>query len=145
MLHPMTVYFWTHKLYKKPIGKIIVWFLFRLNRIIFSCEIAPSAVIDPSVLTPHNLLGCVIGEDVVIGGGTRILQNVTIGGRGGKPQMPVIGKNCLIGAGACVLGGVHIGDNVKIGCNAVVVNDIPSNATAVGIPAIVVKRSKLDE
>lgn len=67
------------------------------------------------------------------------LQHVTIGGRVG-PGVPVIGDNVRIGSGAKVLGGIRIGNYAQIGANAVVIKDVPDNATAVGVPAkIIVK------
>lgn len=114
--------------------------LARLLRIMYSCDLQPTAQIDSSVVFAHKGLGCVVGFDTVIGEGTKIMQNVTIGGRNGIRANPVIGKNCLIGTGACIMGDVKIGDNVKIGANAVVISDIPDNCTAVGIPAKVIKK-----
>lgn len=52
---------------------------------------------------------------------------------------PKVGKNCIIGTGACLLGNIKIGDNVKIGANSVVLNDVPDNCTVVGIPARIIK------
>lgn len=132
---PIKLYLCSRRLYRKRIGKVVAKVIWRINRIIFSCEIDPSANVHPSVKTPHNMLGCVIGSDVVIGENTKILHNVTIGGRGGAPEMPIIGKNVLIGTGAVILGGVVIGDNSKIGANAVVLNNVPPNSTVVGVPA----------
>lgn len=86
----------------------------------------------------HNGLGCVVNEEAEIGDGTKILQNVSIGGRG-THGVPKIGKNVPIGCGAAILGGVCIADNAQIGANAVVLSDIPNNAVAVGIPAKVIK------
>ncbi|WP_085990891.1 serine O-acetyltransferase [Oceanobacillus senegalensis] len=111
----------------------------RLTRIIYSCEIPYTANIHPSVTFGHKGLGVVIGHDTVIEENTKVLQNVTIGGKSGIRANPVIGKNVLIGTGACILGGVTIGDNASIGANAVVLTDIPSNSVAVGIPARVIK------
>lgn len=54
------------------------------------------------------------------------------------PKLPVVGNNVLIGAGAKILGGVRIGDNAKIGANAVVLHDVPANCTAIGIPAKII-------
>lgn len=65
-----------------------------------------------------------------------IYQNVTIGSGVNGPR---IGKNCLLGAGCCVLGDITIGDNVKVGANAVVLKDVPSNCTVVGVPAQIKK------
>lgn len=107
----------------------------RLTRLIYSCEIPYTAEIDEKVVFAHKGLGVVIGQDTVIGENSKILQNVTIGGRSGIRANPVIGKNVLIGAGACILGDVKIGDNAKIGASAVVLKDVPENSTVVGIPA----------
>ncbi len=106
----------------------------------YACDIQPSADIADSVVFAHKGLGVVIGMDAVIGEGTKIMQNVTIGGRGGVRANPVIGKNVLIGAGAVVMGKISIGDNVKIGANAVIIDDIPDNCTAVGVPGKIVRR-----
>ncbi len=70
-------------------------------------------------------------------GGTKIYQNVTIG----SGQGPKIGKNCILGCGSCILGNIVVGDNVKIGANAVVLHDVPNNCTVVGIPAKIVNKS----
>jgi serine O-acetyltransferase len=107
----------------------------RLTRLVYSSEIPYTAQIGKGVVFAHKGLGVVIGHDTIIGENTKILQNVTIGGRGGIRANPVIGKNVLIGAGACILGDVTIGDNAKIGANAVVLKDVPENCTVVGIPA----------
>ncbi len=107
----------------------------RLTRLLYTCEIPYTAQIEDSVVFAHKGLGVVIGHDTVIGEKTKILQNVTIGGKSGIRANPVIGKNVLIGAGACILGDIKIGDNSQIGANAVVVKDVPDNSTVVGIPA----------
>ena len=65
-------------------------------------------------------------------------RNVTLGNGMG----PKVGKNCVIGSGACLLGNIVIGDNVKIGANAVVLKDIPDNCTAVGVPARIICNKK---
>ena len=86
--------------------------------------------------------GVVIGETAVIGDDVTIYQGVTLGGTGkdtGK-RHPTIGNNVMIGAGAKVLGPLVIGDNSRIAAGAVVLSDIPSNSTAVGVPAKVVRR-----
>lgn len=73
--------------------------------------------------------------------GTFIQHGVTIGENNGLS--PVIGHNCFIGARAIIIGGITIGDNVRIGAGAVVVSDIPDNCTAVGVPAMIVKENKI--
>ena len=118
--------------YKIP---LLPGLLSRTMRVLFSCDIPYTVVIGVNTVFAHNGLGCVVNEDAVIGDNCKILQNVTIGGRGEGSGVPVIGNNVLIGAGACVLGGVTIGNGAKIGANAVVVKDVPEGATVVGIPA----------
>ena len=84
--------------------------------------------------------GVVIGETAEIGDNCTIYQGVTLGGTGknvGK-RHPTLGDNVMIGAGAKVLGPLTIGDNAKIAAGAVALHDIPSDSTAVGIPARVV-------
>ena len=82
--------------------------------------------------TPHGFYGIFISQRAKIGEGCVIFQQVTIGSNelqfGGAPT---IGKNCLIGAGAKIIGNVHIGNNVRIGANTVVVDDVPDNCTVV--------------
>ena len=73
-----------------------------------------------------------------LGDNTTIYQHVTIGNANG----PKIGKNCVIGSGACILGDIRIGDNCNIGANAVVLKDVPSNTTAVGVPAKLIQHEK---
>ena len=86
-------------------------------------------------------MGVVIGETAEIGDNCVIYHQVTLGGTGkdkGK-RHPTLGDNVMISTGAKVLGPIYIGSNSKIGANAVVLEDIPENSTAVGIPAKVVR------
>ena len=103
-------------------------------------EIHPGATIGKRFFIDHGH-GVVIGETAVIGDDVTLYQGVTLGGTGkdvGK-RHPTVGNNCLIGSGAKILGPIKIGDNSRIAAGAVVLNDIPSDSTAVGIPARVVK------
>lgn len=103
-------------------------------------EIHPGAELGQRIFIDHGM-AVVIGETAVIGDDCTIYQGVTLGGTGkhtGK-RHPTIGKNVMIGAGAKILGPVVIGDNARIAAGAVVLNDIPENSTAVGIPARVAK------
>ncbi|GIM54975.1 hypothetical protein CAPN005_16220 [Capnocytophaga cynodegmi] len=110
----------------------------RYIRVIYSCELPPGLRLGKGVCFEHSGLGVVIHPDAIIGEGTTILQNVTIGGRN-SVHAPQIGKNVYIGCGACVLGGITVGNNVMIGANAVVITDIPDNAVVVGVPGKIVK------
>lgn len=79
----------------------------------------------------------VIGDDVVVRNGVTIGLKHT-----GQRGSPVIGNNVDIGAGAKILGSITIGDNVVIGANAVVIHDVPSNSLAVGVPARIIPRKE---
>jgi serine O-acetyltransferase len=89
------------------------------------------------IMTHPN--GIVIHPDVRIGVNCLILQQVTIG-MGAGPGVPSIGGHVDIGAGAKILGGIRICDHARIGANSVVLKDVPKGATAVGIPATIIKR-----
>lgn len=104
-------------------------------------EIHPGAKIGKGLFIDHGS-GVVIGETTEIGDNCTLYQNVTLGGTGkdvGK-RHPTLGNNVMVGAGARVLGPFKIGDNSKIAANAVVLEEVPPNCTAVGVPARVVKR-----
>ena len=94
--------------------------------------VGPDTVFQGRPSLPHGLHGVFISRYAVIGEDCRIYQNVTIGEVDGKA--PVIGNGCLIGAGAVVIGGVRIGDRVKIGAGAVVSTDIPEDCTVIAQP-----------
>jgi serine O-acetyltransferase len=88
-------------------------------------------------------MGVVIGETAEIGDNCLIYQGVTLGGTGkdkGK-RHPTLGNNVMVGAGAKVLGPFKVGDNSKIAANAVVLEEVPPNCTAVGVPARIVKKN----
>lgn len=84
-------------------------------------------------------MGVVIGETAVVGDDVTLYHGVTLGGKslGKHKRHPTIGDNVVVGAGAQVLGDITIGARSVIGANAVVVNDVPPDSTAVGIPAVV--------
>jgi serine O-acetyltransferase len=104
-------------------------------------EIHPAATIGRRLFIDHGT-GVVIGETAVIGDDCTIYQGVTLGGTGkdkGK-RHPTLGNRVMVGAGAKVLGPITISDNVRIAAGAVVLQDIPPDSTAVGVPARVVRR-----
>ncbi len=86
-------------------------------------------------------MGVVIGETTEIGDNCTLYQNVTLGGTGkeqGK-RHPTLGNNVMVGSGAKVLGPFKVGDNARVAAGAVVLDEVPANATAVGVPARVVR------
>ncbi|OYU27253.1 MAG: serine acetyltransferase [Burkholderiales bacterium PBB2] len=109
--------------------------LYALNRVIFSIALPPSVKVGKDVLFGYSGLGIVIHARTVIGDRVKIGQNVTIGGRSGLYEVPILEDDVEIGAGACVLGPVRIGAGAKVGANAVVLIDVPAGAIAVGVPA----------
>ena len=112
----------------------------QLARHLTGIEIHPGATIGHKLFIDHGM-GIVFGETAEIGDNCTIYHGVTLGGTGkdtGK-RHPTLGNNVLIGAGAKVLGPVYIGDNVRVGAGGVVLKNLPANATAVGVPAEIVR------
>ena len=102
-------------------------------------DIPLDAQVGGGLLLPHPN-GIVIHPNARIGPNCLIFQQVTIGTREGSGA-PEIGGHVDIGAGAKILGAVRIGDHVCIGANAVVLSDVPERSTAVGVPAVVLRRT----
>lgn len=103
-------------------------------------EIHPGAEIGKRLVIDHGM-GIVIGETAIIGDDCLLYQGVTLGGSGkekGK-RHPTLGNNVLVGCGAKILGSFKVGDNSRIAANAVVLNEVPDHATAVGVPARIVR------
>ena len=139
-VHAMLAYRVAHKLYvnKKFLPARAVS---QLARFLTGIEIHPGAQIGKRLMIDHGS-GVVIGETCIIGDDCTIYQGVTLGGTGkdtGK-RHPTLGNNVMVGAGAKVLGPFKIGDGAKIAAGAVVLKEIPAGATAVGIPAKVVRQ-----
>ncbi len=114
----------------------------QFSRFLTGIEIHPGAAIGKGVFIDHGM-GVVIGETAIIGDYALIYQGVTLGGTGkecGK-RHPTRGENGVIGAGAKVLGNIQIGNNVRIGAGSVVLRDVPSDCTVVGIPGRIIYRS----
>lgn len=134
-IHSLVAYRVSHKLYKAKL-----YFLARLisqvSRFFTGIEIHPGATIGKGLFIDHGM-GVVIGETAEVGNDVVIYHGVTLGGTGkhtGK-RHPTVGDNVVIGSGAKVLGPILIGKGAKIGANSVVLKDVPTDATAVGIPA----------
>ena len=110
-----------------------------ISRLLTGIEIHPGATIGRRFFIDHGM-GVVIGETSIIGDDCTLYHGVTLGGTSwdkGK-RHPTLGDGVVIGAGAKVLGPIEIGANAKVGSNAVVVKDVPIEATVVGIPARIV-------
>lgn len=112
----------------------------QLARWVTGIEIHPAAKIGTGFFIDHGM-GVVIGETAEIGDYVTLFQGVTLGGTGkerGK-RHPTLGNHVVVGAGAKILGGIRVGDNVKIGANSVVLKSVPSNSTVIGVPARIIK------
>lgn len=112
----------------------------QVDRILTGIEIHPAATIGQGFFIDHGM-GVVIGETAEIGDYVTLFQGVTLGGTGkerGK-RHPTLGNHVVVGAGAKILGGIRIGDNVKVGANSVVLKSVPPNSTVIGVPARVIK------
>ena len=110
-------------------------------RALTGVDIHPGATIGSGVFIDHGM-GVVIGETAIVGDLSLIYQGVTLGGTGkesGK-RHPTIGTGVIVGAGAKVLGNILIGNNVRIGAGSVVLREVPSDCTVVGIPGRILYR-----
>ena len=128
-----------HRLYKAQ-APLLARVISQFSRFLTGIEIHPGATIGRRFFIDHGM-GVVIGETAEIGDDVLIYQGVTLGGTGNErgKRHPTIGNNVVIGTGAKVLGGIHIGDNARIGAGSVVVRSVPENSTVVGIPGRVVR------
>lgn len=139
-VHALIAHRIAHGLYKRE-HYFVARAISQTAKMITGIEIHPGATIGKGLVIDHGT-GVVIGETAEIGDNCTIYQGVTLGGTGkdvGK-RHPTLGNNVMVGAGAKVLGPFYIGDNTKIAANAVVLEEIPDNCTAVGIPAKIVRR-----
>lgn len=115
----------------KPLAMIFNKF----NVVLCQCVIGRNANFGPGFVLIHSN-GVVINSQVVGGKDIKVEHEVTIGEE--KGQSPVLGDDVFVGAGAKIIGGITVGDRAKIGANAVVVEDVPEGATVVGVPGHVV-------
>ena len=124
-----------HFLYKNKLF-FLARLISQIARHITGIEIHPGAKIGRKLFIDHGM-GIVIGETCTIGNNCTIYHNSTLGGTGKDKykRHPDLGDNVMVGAGSKILGPIKIGNNVKIGANSVVLKNIPSNTTVVGIPA----------
>jgi len=113
----------------------------QLSRFLTGIEIHPGATIGQGLFIDHGM-GVVIGETAIIGDGVTLFQGVTLGGTGRETakRHPTLGNNVVVGTGAKVLGNIEIGENSYIGANAVIIKDVPANATVVGVPGRITRQ-----
>ena len=132
-------HFFAHRLYRRG------WFTLARRvalhaRRVTGIEIHPGAQIGKGLFIDHGM-GVVIGETAIVGDNVTLFHGVTLGGTGkdtGK-RHPTVRKGALISAHAQVIGPIEIGEKAKVGAGAVVVSDVPSDVTVVGVPAKIVR------
>lgn len=133
--HAMVIHRLANKLWRME-WKWLARFTSYVGRWLTGIEIHPGATIGRRVFIDHGM-GVVVGETAEIGDDCTLYHGVTLGGTSwdkGK-RHPTLRPGVVVGAGAKILGPITIGANARVGSNAVVVKDVPDNATAVGIPA----------
>jgi serine O-acetyltransferase len=135
LLHRLGHWLWVRN------WRLAARFISQVSRFFTGIEIHPGAVIGARFFIDHGM-GVVIGETARIGDDVTLYHDVTLGGVSFEEGIrhPQIGNNVIIGAGAQLLGPIKVGDNARIGSNAVVVKDVPEGATMVGVPAREVKQ-----
>lgn len=136
-IHRITHWLWGHKV------RFLARWLSQFARWLTGIEIHPGASIGPGFFIDHGM-GVVIGETAEVGADVTLYHGVTLGGTSlnkGK-RHPTIGDRVVIGAGAKVLGAIEIGDDSRVGANAVVVKSVPSDSVVVGVPGQIVRRSQ---
>lgn len=134
-LHALLCHRLSHKLWNHN-WKLTARWLSTLSRFATGIEIHPGARIGNRFFIDHGM-GVVIGETASIGDDVTLYHDVTLGGTSLDKGIrhPQIGNGVIIGAGAQLLGPITIGDNARVGSNAVVVKDVAPDTTVVGIPA----------
>jgi serine O-acetyltransferase len=140
-LHALALHRFSHQLWQLKLP-LLPRLISQLGRLLTGIEIHPGARIGHGVFIDHGM-GVVIGETAVIGNKCLLYQGVTLGGTGkahGK-RHPTLEENVVVGAGAKVLGAITVGANTRIGAGSVVLRDVESDSTVVGIPGRVVHQS----
>ena len=141
--HAVLCHRFAHWFYKRRLF-LIARTISQTVRFFTGIEIHPGAVIGKGLFIDHGM-GIVIGETTEIGDNCTIYHGVTLGGTGkeeGK-RHPTIGNNVLISAGAKILGPFKVGDNSRVGANAVVLREVDENTTVIGVPARIIKKGEV--
>ena len=140
-LHALVMHRISHRLWRLRVP-LVPRLLSQVGRLFTGIEIHPGARIGQGVFIDHGM-GVVIGETSVIGDHCLLYQGVTLGGTGkqhGK-RHPTLKQNVVVGAGAKVLGAITVGANTRIGAGSVLLRDVASDSTVVGIPGRVIHQS----
>lgn len=109
--------------------------IYYLQYLIFNCHVPYQAKIGKGTKFSYGGIAVVIHHRSEIGKNCTIGARVTLGGRSGIYEVPILGNNVYVGAGAVIIGDVTIGNNAIIGANAVVINDVKPNEVVAGVPA----------
>ena len=139
--HALVMHRISHRLWRLGVP-LLPRLLSQVGRLFTGIEIHPGARIGRGVFIDHGM-GVVIGETAVIGDHCLLYQGVTLGGTGkqhGK-RHPTLKENVVVGAGAKVLGAITVGANTRIGAGSVLLRDVASDSTVVGIPGRVIHQS----
>lgn len=148
-LHAILLYRIAHALHARLGLPLVARMISTFARFLTGVEIHPAATIGRRFFIDHGT-GVVIGETAEIGDDCVMFHNVTLGGTGqhrGK-RHPTVGDGVLIGTSATLLGPITVGSNSKVGANSFIrMHDVPPGCTAVGAPAVIVKRDgrRVDE
>ena len=121
--------------------KLVGRFISHLGRIVTGIEIHPAATVGDRLFIDHGM-GVVIGATTEIGNDVTLYQGVTLGGtslKRGIKRHPTLENGVIVGAGAKILGPIVIGENARVGSNAVVVAAVDAETTVVGVPAKVIR------
>ena len=134
-LHAVWAYRFAHKLWKAK-RRILARMVSNYAKFWTGIEIHPGAQIGRRLVIDHGV-GVVIGETAVIGDDVLIYHGVTLGGRTLDPvkRHPTVGDRVIVGAGAKLIGNITIGNDCRVGANAVVTKDMPAGTVAVGVNA----------
>ena len=141
-LHAVWGHRLSHWLWVRNLRLLARW-ISHLFRLLTGIEIHPGATIGPNLFIDHGM-GVVIGETAEVGSSVTLYHGVTLGGTSlnrGK-RHPTLEDNVVVGAGAKILGAITVGENSRIGANAVVVKPVPPNSVVVGVPGQIVMRSQ---
>src|SRR5216110_1590343 len=137
--HALLIHRLAHGLWRIKL-RWLARFVSHVSRFLTGIEIHPGAKVGRRVFIDHGM-GVVIGETAELGDDCTLYHGVTLGGttwRKKEKRHPTLGRNVVVGAGAKILGPILVGDDAKVGSNAVVVRDVPAGSTAVGVPARIV-------